>query len=242
MFRPRERAALRTVREHLLRGGIAPARVERYLSELNDHLDDLIAEQHEAGVPTAAAERQAFERLGAPETLGQAMLARRDALSWSVRAPVVAYVGAPLVGLAIFAALAMVALVAICKVSSLGLNLHEPLPAWVGPFEAAATQAVNAAAPVLAAWLLGREADRRRARPLWPLIGIVLLAASPLARLTLSPPAVMGAPGELDIAFELLARPGSVLTHVAINLAAMATPYLVLQHWRTLQLRRAGPA
>ena len=240
MFRSRERAAFRTVREDLLRGGIAPARVERYLSELNDHLDDLVEEQHAAGVARAAAQQQALERLGAPETLGQAMLARRDALSWSARAPVAAYVGAPLVGLAVFAALAMVALVAICKMSSFGLILHEPLPAWVDPFEAAATQAVNSAAPVLAAWWLGREADRRRARPLWPLIGIVLLAASPLARLTLSPPAVKGAPGELDIAFDLFARPGSVLTHVAINLAAMATPYLVLRHRRTLQFRRAG--
>lgn len=242
MFRLREQPALRILREHLLRGGIAPAQVGRYLSELRDHLDDLVAEQDEAGVAGAAAEQQALERLGAPEILGQAMLARRDALSWSARAPVAAYVGAPLVGLAVFAALAMVALVAICKMSSFGLTLHEPLPAWVDPFEAAATQAVNSAAPVLAAWLLGREADRRRARPLWPLIGIVLLAASPLARLTLSPPAVMGAHGELDVAFDLFTRPGSVLTHVAINLAAMATPYLVLRQRRTLQFRHAGLA
>jgi hypothetical protein len=229
MFRPHEQPAFQILREHLLRGGIAPDQVERCLSELNDHLDDLIAEQDEAGVPRAAAEQQAFERLGAPETLSQAILARRDILSWSARAPV--------------AALAMSALVAICKMSSFGLNLHEPLPAWVDPFEAAATEAVNSAVPVLTAWLLVREADRRRARPLWPLIGIVLLAAaSPLVRLTVSPPAMMGARGELDVAFDLFARPGSVLTHVAINLATMATPYLVLQHRRALQLRRAGSA
>lgn len=241
MFRPREHPALRTLRERLLSGGVAPARVERYLSELKDHLDDLVAEQDETAVPRAVAEHQAFERLGAPETLSRAMLARRDALSWSARAPIAAYVGAPLIGLAVFSALAMIALVVICKMSSAGLDLHQPLPAWVDPFAATATQAVNSAAPVLMAWLLGLEADRRRARPLWPLIGIAVLAASPLARLTVSPPAVIGARGELDVAFDLLARPGFVLTHVAINLAAMATPYLVLQHRRTLWLRRADP-
>lgn len=240
MPRPREQPALRPLREHLLRGGVAPAHVERYMGELRDHLADLIAEQGAAGLRGEAAEREALERLGAPETLRHAILSSRDAISWSAKAPVVAYACAPVAGLVVLAALAMVALVLICRASSSGLPLYQPLPAWVAPFAAAATLSVNAAAPVLMGWLLGREAERRRVRPLWPLMGMALLAISPLARLVLAPPAVKGTPGELDIAFDLLADPGAVLAHVAINFAIIATPYLASRRLRTLRFRRAG--
>ena len=242
MSRLPERAVFQPLREHLLRGGVSPRQVERYVLELRNHFEDIFAEQHEAGVPSALAETQALERLGSPQALYAFMLAQPRPMAWSTRAPITAYVGAPLLGLAAFAALVTLLLVTICKATSVGQTLHEPMPAWVLSFASAVVQAVNSAAPVLAAWLVCGNADRRRARPLWPSTGIALLALSPLGRLVLSPPPMKGSPGEIDLAFDLLAAPGHVLTHVAVNLALMATPYFALHRWRTLRLRRAGLA
>jgi hypothetical protein len=39
-----------TIRENLLRGGVAPRHVRRYLAELDDHLADLTARETDAGV------------------------------------------------------------------------------------------------------------------------------------------------------------------------------------------------
>jgi hypothetical protein len=225
----------------LLEGGVAPSRVDRYLSELRDHLDDLVTEGLEAGRTNAAAIAEAAERLGSAEALCGAILDRDDALSWAARSPIAAYVCAPVAGLALLAALVMVALVAVCKAGSAGLSLNAPLPSWIAPFEAGAVQAVNLAMPLAAGWWLAWESSRRREGPLWPLLGLILLAASPLIRLTLSPPAVMGAPGEVGAEFDLLKSPRAVLGHVVANLAGMSALYLLLSHWRRL-IRADAPA
>ena len=44
------------LRECLLRAGVAPRHVRRYLSELGDHLADLKAEERKAGRSRAEAE------------------------------------------------------------------------------------------------------------------------------------------------------------------------------------------
>ena len=47
------------LRERPLAAGIAPRHVRRYLAELNDHLDDLIQVQRDAGYDTEDAEIRA---------------------------------------------------------------------------------------------------------------------------------------------------------------------------------------
>jgi hypothetical protein len=52
------------LRERLLRAGVAPRHVRRYLTELDEHLADLMAEEEAAGRSRADAETAAILRLG----------------------------------------------------------------------------------------------------------------------------------------------------------------------------------
>src|SRR5215471_13593462 len=67
------------LREQLLRGGIAPRHVRRYIAELEDHLNELRAEE--------ASEAAALARLGTAEGLAKPMLDRREFRSWTARVP-----------------------------------------------------------------------------------------------------------------------------------------------------------
>ena len=85
------------LRERLLRAGIAPRHVRRYLTELSDHLADLRAEEERAGRSRADAESAALGRLGGMDTLAKAMIEQRQFRSWSVRAPWVVFASAKVV-------------------------------------------------------------------------------------------------------------------------------------------------
>ena len=84
------------LRERLLRAGIAPRHVRRYLSELTDHLADLSAAEERAGRRPAEAESAALIKLGTTDDLAKAMIQQRQFQSWSVRAPWAAFGLAPL--------------------------------------------------------------------------------------------------------------------------------------------------
>src|SRR6516162_11024326 len=88
------------LRERLLRAGVAPRHVQRYLAELADHLADLRAEELRAGRGTADAEAAALARLGTMYELAQAMISRRECQSWCARAPWAMFSLAPLFSLA----------------------------------------------------------------------------------------------------------------------------------------------
>lgn len=61
------------LRERLLTAGIAPRHVRRYVRELSDHFDDLVAAERDAGVDAAEARRRARARLGDDDELFEAM-------------------------------------------------------------------------------------------------------------------------------------------------------------------------
>ena len=73
--------------ERLLRAGIAPRRVRRYVGELRDHFDDLVREATASGMPRAAAEAKALSRLGREDDLADTMLAQPDLRSIAARFP-----------------------------------------------------------------------------------------------------------------------------------------------------------
>ena len=52
------------LRERLLRAGVAPRHVRRYVTELEEHLSDLRAEEEHAGRSKAEAEQAARELWG----------------------------------------------------------------------------------------------------------------------------------------------------------------------------------
>ena len=75
------------LRERLLRGGVAPRHVRRYVRELREHLADLTAEERAAGRAPADAESAALARLGNIDDLAEAMIGQRQFRSWTNRAP-----------------------------------------------------------------------------------------------------------------------------------------------------------
>lgn len=78
---------LRELRERLLRAGVAPRHVRRYLRELSEHLADLWAEEIAAGHSGAEAENAALARLGNIDELAEAMTRQPKFQSWASRAP-----------------------------------------------------------------------------------------------------------------------------------------------------------
>src|ERR1700692_1164160 len=84
------------LRERLLRAGVAPRHVRRYLTELADHLADLRAEEERAGRSRSGAEAAALVRLGGMDDLAKAMMEQRQYQSWCVRAPWATFGLAPL--------------------------------------------------------------------------------------------------------------------------------------------------
>src|SRR5438105_15054162 len=84
------------LRERLLRAGVTPRHVRRYLTELADHLADLRAEEERAGRSRADAESAALVRLGGMDDLAKAMIEQRQFQSWCVRTPWAMFGLAPL--------------------------------------------------------------------------------------------------------------------------------------------------
>ena len=76
-----------SLREILLKGGIAPRHVRRYLAELTEHLADLIEKQRAQGYDGEDAALRARALLGEDGELAAAMLEQKSLRSLSARAP-----------------------------------------------------------------------------------------------------------------------------------------------------------
>jgi hypothetical protein len=75
------------LREILLKGGVAPRHVRRYLAELTEHLDDLTEKQRAQGYEGEDAEMRARALLGEDRELAAAMLEQKSLRSITARAP-----------------------------------------------------------------------------------------------------------------------------------------------------------
>jgi len=89
----------KALEDRLLRGGIAPRHVKRYLRELGEHLTDITEAQAAAGhdAPTAAARAA----LGPDEELADAMLKRRGFRSLCARFPWLVFGVVPVLALSL---------------------------------------------------------------------------------------------------------------------------------------------
>ena len=161
--------------ENLLRAGIAPRHVRRYVRELADHLDDLTAQQRAAGYHGEDAALRARARLGDDSELAQAMLDQPGMRSWPARLPWLVFLLLPpvltaAIGLALYAAVFLIGY------GAARITAVMPLPeSGLVAFSTAAMTAVNVlAAPAMAA-LLVLLARRQRLKRVWPLWGIALL-------------------------------------------------------------------
>ncbi len=226
------------LRERLLRAGVAPRHVRRYLAELADHLADLRAEEERAGRNRADAESAALIRLGALDDLAKAMIEQRQFQAWSVRVPWAIFGLAP----ALFLAVAwFVALFILWS----GWQMF--LPGAVTPFGIGRVHGfanlyfqvgrmIYLGAPILVGWGIGLLAIRQRLRAIWPAVGLILIALiGGTGQVHAHPPAAPGGLPHVSMGFTLApvvqGNPAGLL-HALILLSMTAVPYLI---WRLQQ-------
>jgi len=225
------------LRERLLRAGIGAAQAGRYIAELKDHLDDLRAEEQQAGWSPNDADARAMRRLGYVDALAEAMIARREFRAWSARAPAAVYVVAPSVILAVATALWLALLVGACTWLK-GHAAWGPAdwPTRIAPFADGAAWFNNTALSVVLGWGLAASAIRQRAPLKWPMLGLVVLAAAGAALQVGVTLPVGAARGEIELGSGPGGSPFGLSGYgarFAFNFAATATPYVLARLWRT---------
>ena len=226
------------LRERLLRAGIAPRHVRRYLNELTDHLADLRAEEERAGRNRADGESAALMRLGRMDDLARAMIEQRQFQSWCVRAPWAMFGLAPLCLLAAAYLLACVYLW--CGWMFFLPGADTPFGAATGPMYGMENIYFQAGkfyyfgAPVFVGWAIGFLAVRQRLRAVWPIVGLVLIAGmGATTQIHASRTTVPDGLGHISMDFFALAPSGqgisSLLFHALAILLLTVGPYLI---WR----------
>jgi hypothetical protein len=221
--------------ERLLQGGVARRPARRYLAELRDHLDDLIAEERQAAGDERDARSRALARLGSVDALAGAMIARREALAWSRKAPFAAYLIAPTFAFAAGAALAMSGVVMTANWLRAPGGGAVDMPPWALTMAADVVFFSNAMLAVLLGWTLGAMAVRQRSAPLWPVLGIVVLATVGAAvQLQVTLPS---AAGHGEIGFS---PSGGFIGRLVLNLALTLIPYAGLRLWQATRPKAHG--
>lgn len=165
-----------SLRETLLKGGIAPRHVRRYLGELSDHLDDLIRDQQALGYADEDAQMRARALLGEDRELAAAMLEQKSLRSLPARAPWLVFgLLPPVAGIA--AAFVVISpLVLMANLQHLVSPAGIQAPEWFKRLAFALTGAGNLAlAPVLAIGFV-LLAFRQRMAPAWPLVAVAVIA------------------------------------------------------------------
>jgi hypothetical protein len=154
------------LRERLLRAGVAPRHVRRYLAELEDHYDDALRAELARGTALLEAREAASARLGTEETLAQSMLERRELRSKAARfpalffgaAPVMAWLGTPIV---------ILAAVSLLPQESRRMKIDASFIDACVALGFVYTRLL----PVLLGAVALHMAAARRSRALWPLVG-----------------------------------------------------------------------
>ncbi|MBN9335236.1 hypothetical protein [Devosia sp.] len=199
--------AFSTLREDLLRAGISPRRVNRYVRELSDHREDLIDYLESHGRSSQQAEDEADRRLGDRDVLLLPMLADNRFRSMAARWPALFYLALPLlsqltlaIGFAVFLVLAA----------------SSPLrPAMIDL--AAGAALLFLIASVIVSWLAMFAAYQRRATLRWPILAalaISTLAAATQINVTMPAAEI---PGEITLAL-MHPAPLPLLTIAALSL------------------------
>lgn len=227
------------LRERLLRAGVAPRHVRRYLAELADHLADIMQEES-AGRSRIEAEAAALARLGTMDDLANAMIAKRRLYSWSARAPWAIFAVAPLVSL-------VAAWCAALLILWTGWQMF--LPGAATPFGTALPgsifrleniyfqtgRMIYFGSPFLIGWMISTVAVRQRLRAIWPVAGLLLVAiVAGTAQVHASRPTGTGA-GHVGLGFGIGPSVTASLIHAFVILSFTVLPYLI---WRFDSLTR----
>jgi hypothetical protein len=215
-------------RERLLRAGVAPRHVRRYIKELADHLADLRTEEEREGRSPADTESAALMGLGSMDDLARAMTDRREFQSWCAQAPWAMFGLAPILFLGGAWCIALLILWS-------GWNIF--LPGGDTPFVPIDGFAVfyfgvgrllYFVAPVLVGWEIGLLAARQRLKALWPAVGLVLIAVmGGTAQLHASRTAVPTGLGHISMDFAVGPSVHGSLFHALVIFSVAALPYFI---------------
>lgn len=159
-------APFEVLEDRLLRGGIAPRHVRRYLRELDDHLSDLAEAQAAAGQDAPTAASRARAALGPDGELANAMLNRHDFRSLSARFPWLVFGLLPVLALPLAVLWHMLVLVVLKELSA---------PALFPKLEAIVLFTGNFILVPALALLFVVIARRQRLSLVWPLLSTALI-------------------------------------------------------------------
>jgi hypothetical protein len=166
---PRER--FEELSERLLRAGIAPRHVRRYVAELSDHFDDLVREGAQTGLFEDASELVARTRIGSDDELAAVMLARPELRSVAARLPWLVFGLSPILMLVVAIAAAVVieaGLVELHLAFIRDANGQHPLPPdWMRVSTAAWNWMVMYVAPLLVAYAICVVGLKQRSSFYW---------------------------------------------------------------------------
>jgi hypothetical protein len=84
-----------SIAERLLKGGVHPRHVRRYIGELEDHFAELTTQLERSGFDKKEAQLQARARLGDETELVSSMLELPNIRAWSARAPWLVFSAVP---------------------------------------------------------------------------------------------------------------------------------------------------
>ena len=160
-----------TLRERLLRAGVAPRHVERYLRELNEHYEDTLNAELGSGKERTAAEHAAWLHLGTEDALVQSALERPELRSKAARFPGLVFGLGPsfMWGGALLAAVGLLhLLLASLAPARPSAQLLEAVGVTLGML-------CFRILPVLVGVLAFVAAERRRLPAYWPLAGTALV-------------------------------------------------------------------
>lgn len=223
------------LRERLLRAGVAPRHVRRYLNELADHLADLTAEEERTGHSKAEAESKALDRLGGMDDLAKAMMGQRQFQSWTVRAPWATFGVAPLVVLAGAYFVALFILWSGWKMflpgaeTPFGVRVSGPIYSLENVYFQTGRM-IYFGAPIFVGWCVAMVAVRQRIKITWPAIGFVLVALiGCMVRVHATGPVAASGAGHVSLSLGLGPYFEGTLLYAVVVLLLAALPYLA---WR----------
>lgn len=221
------------LRERLLKAGIAPRHVRRYLNELADHLADLTVEEERAGRSRTNAESVALVRLGRIDNLAKAMTEQRQFQSWSARAPWATFGLAPLLLLAAAWGVALILLWSGWRIFLPGSDTPFVRIDGLAVFYFGVGRLIFFGAPILVGWGIGIITIRQRLKPIWPAVGLILIAlVGGMLKVGVMRPTVPGGVGHIYMGFRYGSPVQIVpygLPHALVIISLTMLPYLI---WR----------
>jgi hypothetical protein len=233
------RAYFENLKDRLLRAGVAPRHVTRYLTELTEHLEDLTAEEGLAGRDHEAAQRSALVRLGDIDSLAKTMIDRKEFRSWSHRVPWAVYFFGPLAALVGFNILILLLLDFIIEFYGSGSGDHSMVvPRWFSPMYATITNFNLFLLPLLFGWGISFLAVRQRMKSEWPivgLLGVAVVCGLQAYHIEWSP--VPNGVTNISVGWAFLPLPGQTITvamgvRLLLNLMLTLTLFTLWRSWR----------